>query len=179
MLLDNNIPILVCYPTHFTLMFSFKSIEINLFVSKCTLPLHLEKIRKPFGATHLQCIDPFYFSVTINPFVPNAPFLYPDVFRVGKGCIGKEWVNGNTEIKWVNALLMCCSNQMEKFNAKIKNKYYLRKNVISKDFKFKGNNRKNRKTCEITYYTSFSPIASIAYFKQVNVKMLSPFLYAD
>ena len=48
-----------------------------------------------------------YFSSQINPFVPNAPFLYPlktsenlrvfwcfDVFRVlEKGCIGNEWVN--------------------------------------------------------------------------------------
>ena len=43
-------------------------------------------------------------SVTINPFVPNAPFLYPlkksenlKVFRcfqgVQKGYIGNKWVN--------------------------------------------------------------------------------------
>ena len=43
--------------------------------------------------------------VHFNPFVPNAPFLYPlkilenlkfsDVFRgVEKGCIGNKWVNG-------------------------------------------------------------------------------------
>ena len=32
---------------------------------------------------------------TINPFVPNAPFLYPlKTFQgVEKGCIGNEWVN--------------------------------------------------------------------------------------
>ena len=43
----------------------------------------------------------------INPFVPNAPFLYPlktsenltDVFRgVGKECIGSKWVKMILEI---------------------------------------------------------------------------------
>ena len=35
----------------------------------------------------------------VNPFVPNAPFLYPQSFfnhkfqGVEKGCIGNKWVN--------------------------------------------------------------------------------------
>ena len=47
-----------------------------------------------------------FIFLFINPFVPNAPFLYPrktsenlKVFqRVEKGCIGNEWVNFNS--KW-------------------------------------------------------------------------------
>ena len=47
---------------------------------------------------------------SLNPFVPNAPFLYPletenrKVFRsfkgVEKGCIGNKWVNFAFEL-WV------------------------------------------------------------------------------
>ena len=49
-----------------------------------------------FGTGHCT-----FSEILLNPFVPNAPFLYPlrfsDVFRGGggveKGCIGNEWVN--------------------------------------------------------------------------------------
>ena len=38
------------------------------------------------------------FSKLVNPFVPNAPFLYPlktseNRKGVEKGCIGNKWVN--------------------------------------------------------------------------------------
>ena len=50
------------------------------------------------------------FLNAINPFVPNAPFLYPlktsenhKVFwcfqGVKKGCIGNEWVNGKDNLQ--------------------------------------------------------------------------------
>ena len=72
----------------------------------------LKPYKKPFP---IKCINSsllynwYYFYhnfiiVIINPFVPNAPFLYPSktsenltVFwcfqGVEKGCIGNEWVN--------------------------------------------------------------------------------------
>ena len=109
----------ICYFTRFSIL-SIVTFELKIFgdyiftkivfvFSFCIEFFHL------IGATHQQCIDPFYFSVTINPFFPNAPFLYPENIRVEKGCIENEWVNGNTEIKWVNALLMCCSKRFSDF----------------------------------------------------------------
>ena len=52
------------------------------------------------------CIEFFNISIWLEQHISNAY-----VFRVEKGCIGNEWVNGNIEIKWVNALLMCCSGR--------------------------------------------------------------------
>ena len=39
----------------------------------------------------VSCVELTYFTSlqTFNPFVPNAPFLYP---LKRSGCIGKDWV---------------------------------------------------------------------------------------
>ena len=42
-----------------------------------------------------------FFSDYFNPFVPNAPFLYPP--EVEKGRIGKKWVKNDSIVKlWHN-----------------------------------------------------------------------------
>ena len=70
--------------------------------------------------------------LNFNPFVPNAPFLYPlktsenrKVFwcfqRVEKGCTGNEWVNANTKThelkpKSVFSKFTSCNSQLHHTN---------------------------------------------------------------
>ena len=91
----------------------FQIFSLHLFVSCSSDGIH-EKYVFLKGGKWVRCwkqrsfVPSYLFSykTTFNPFVPNAPFLYPlkasEVFwcfhGVEQGCIGNEWVEEATKM---------------------------------------------------------------------------------
>ena len=70
------------------------------------------------------------FLNAINPFIPNAPFLYPlktsenhKVFwcfqGAKKGCIGNEWVNGKDNTQQLKVVCDVFKNNMVPANLQV------------------------------------------------------------